>query len=252
MIKLHHFIIACLISGICLAAYAAPASAGDESRHQTLGSDPDVYRVEIRGLKYFFVFKRVRDSGGYSSTGNRFWEGELEWIKIYLEADGQKHSRKEFANDLRVDSRWGSGGKLRVRRGEAVKFGDTEFGAKAGTVLWVHANKSRPGNATEVWFEITTKGAGCIIPGGSCENRGRNTNRLVFELPVFETPPPMDCGRENTFQIRTTNNLYPYSMMIEDRERVPNSSSPSRDVPPEAIMLFPFQATICIASTRLP
>jgi hypothetical protein len=140
----------------------------------------------------------------------------MNWVEISLETARQFHRRKEFANDLisELSNRRGANGILSVRKNDIVQFYATEIGAEEN-VFWIHVAKSRPSLPTEVELKITVSGAGCSEPGGRCQT----INRVIFYIPVFETPPPMTCERENTFQIRSHAAVNAF-MTVENMESI--------------------------------
>lgn len=247
-------------AGLCAATTLCVSSAavGQETvANHTLGSGPNVYRVEVRNLHFLEVLE-AGDSDGV---------GELHELGIQLQSFnpdlGHQSHRQEF-----------SGTQLYILNGGGIVSGRRNFPIRVGqrvyttndprrndvTQMWVHvysnpndaAYNSRLSNGRAiVTLSIEARELDCA--GQRVCSRGNSgTVRVNFEIPEFTGPPSNRCGPDNTFLLAPTDG----ELQITGLSRTTvfsNTNSHSwylgTNHKKGGPRLQPFNADICIAST---
>ena len=248
------------IGALLIFFVAMPAIAKPIVKH-TLGSGPNVYRVEIRNLDRFKVLE----------TGDTDGTGELHELNVQLKSynpdyntqyDGFNQKTPFFFN---TRSNTGAGsGNLEVRVGDHVKLSGHR--PPSGTTQsWVHAystaedaRDTRPYSNGRIELEVHALELDCTGQR-VCRRNSQGNVTVSFKIPEFSSPPPTVCGRTNTFRLEplddglhirgitgTTVRSYtpgvqvldPFWLLLKHKKGGPR--------------LMPFNADICIASTVAP
>lgn len=222
-----------LIAGMLMLTDTSFAR-GVESSH-TLGSGPDVYRIEVRNLTKLEVME----------TGDSDGTGELHEVVISLYRGYQSHSKSENAtpgflyNDTTNDG--GNHAYLNVRKGNRVIL----HGRANHDNLWIHAKtEDRSGARSRIHMSVRARELDCARKR-VCKRGGRGGFYMTFIIPNFATPPSTRCGPENTFKLTRIDD----EIGISGLDDVTNHSSNIISGTGDRIILRPLEADICIAST---
>lgn len=243
-----------LATTIPLFALMAPSYALEKQSVQTLGSNTDVWRVELRNLERFLAM----------SSGDRDGVSELYKIKIELKApQGQFHSVTEENPFLSING--GSRSRknsIDVRRGDRVFLERLEPGRTDTYNLWVHSKQRAQGDASapQINFQIETSARELDCTGNRVCNRGSTaTSTYYFNLPV-PAVRSQTCNPGNSYRIRPVNggtiSLVPMTPTAAGIRRNVETARPinNRGAPTDNGLVGPHLAIqsgdICIASTR--
>jgi len=241
--------IAGILSGFILAStsYAADQRYG---RH-TLGSAPDVYRIELRNLTQFEVMH----------TGDPDSSGELHKVNIELYAGpykyasrDQHHGFDEYGMNFQTPStrKRGNNAYHSINKGEVISYGGRRKPQEQRN-LWVHIKKDGS------WLgglQIKTRELDCAKQK-VCRRGNDGTFYFNFRIPYFTSPPPTTCGPSNTFPLATAFEFprKPRSLDIIDLQSYGSSGEAwgnlKRRGEDRGAILKPINGEICIASTRL-
>ncbi len=247
------------LGALALLSFGMPPSAVARTTEQNkmLGSAPDVYRIEIRNLSLFKVLETGDDDG----------IGELDRMRVSLRSysgnapPGNKEQSDAYTEDqLTLYNRTLNSGTsqnpVEVRVDDFVTFGGRAV-ATGERNLWIHSRRVRPnGELVRVILLVSAHERDCA-GNRSCRRGSDGAVWIDFEIPEFAAPPSQTCGPSNTFKMqpvdeqlqiigidgatvgtRSRSALYVFPLLTKHKRGGPR--------------LMPFNADICIASTKLP
>lgn len=243
------------ITAAAIATVSTQGMANERASHQTLGSGPDVYRVEVRNLNRLVVLE-AGDSDGV---------GELHELAIELRAydqvAGMQHDRLTF-----------SGTELYLINEGGIVGGDRYFPARVGqhvftatdrsqndiTQMWIHVNTGAEPTAYDTVGRVSlTVAAEELDCAGQrvCNRRSNGKVIIDFQIPEFTRRPSNRCGPDNTFRLEPLDGEIQISG-LSGTSVFSHTSSESWylgvDHQAGGPRLIPFNAEICIASTIRP
>lgn len=243
------------MSAFCVLSSAV---ARTTEQNQTLGSAPDVYRIEIRNLTLFKVLE----------TGDSDGTAELDRLVVTLssysgnippgnrvQADGYTEDQATIYNRTRNSGAGANPVEVKVDdfvtfAGRAVPQGTRD--------LWIHSRRTRlpTGGLVPVILRVSAHERDCT--GNRKCGRGSSGNVWIeFNIPEFTVPPSTDCNASNTFKMQPVDdqlqiigisgaNVGSYAA---NTKRAFNLLTKHKK---GGVRLMPFNADICIASTKLP
>ena len=248
--------------GFLTAATLLATLPANAQERKTLGSGPDVYRVEIRNMDRFKVLE----------TGDNDGVGELHEMSVRL-ASYHPDSRDQYdafrqRSPLLYNSRTGKSGgfgNLEIKVGDHVRLGGHRPPRDA-TELWIHAYSNpddpeynRTGNNNGlVTLEVSATELDCAGQR-VCRRNCKGTTTISFRIPDFAERPSNRCGPANTFRLEPLDDEVQISGLSNARVRSRANRRPVND--PFFLLLrhkkggprlMPFNLDICIASTVKP
>ena len=243
------------LTAIATSTVGMPVMASERTSHQTLGSGPDVYRVEIRNL-YRLEVLEAGDSDGV---------GELHELTIELQAfdqgAGGQYDRLKFSGtELYLIN---EGGIVGGTRYFPIRVGDHVFTANDRTQnnttqMWVHVDTGAEPTAYDtvgqVRLSVVAQELDCVGQR-VCSRRSNGKVIIYFRIPEFTSRPSNRCGPDNTFRLEPLDG----EIQISGLSNTSVFSNTSReswflgvDHNSGGPRLMPFNAEICIASTIRP
>lgn len=245
--------------GLCSVALmsATPAVANDAREKQDYRSGENIYRVEIRNLKWLQILE----------TGDSDGEGELHELIVQLSAhnpensaqfDGIKYTGTQLYS-LNNGGIVGGRRNMPIRVGQRLKLEqDQRQGNK--TQMWVHAysnpaeaSYAEPysGNGGPIKLSFDALELDCT---GQRVCRRNNTGKVTisFKIPEFNTPPSNQCGPSNTFRLEPLDGELQVSGLPEtfvSSHTTSNSWYLGTKHKTGGPRLQPFNIDICIART---
>ena len=242
------------ITAALLSTFGTLAMTEERNSRHTLGSGPDVYRVEVRNLHRLEGLQ----------TGDSDGVGELHSLRISLAA--YNDNARTQTDDLAY-----SGTELYSINEGGIVSGTRYFPFRVGqhvslsnngaqndrTQMWVHVDENSGSTSSgrgQVSLSIFAEELDCAGQR-VCNRRGRGTFSITFELPEFNTRPSNRCGPDNTFWLGTVDGELQISGV--SNSSVWTSTSSERfflgiDYKGSGPILRPINAEICVASTIKP
>lgn len=242
------------ITAAVLSALSTTAMAEQRTSRHTLGSGPDVYRVEVRNLHRLEALQ-VGDSDGV---------GELHSLRIalgtYDNTAGEQNDALRFTGTELYSINEGGiiGGTQYLPIGIGQHVSLSNDGSQNDTTqMWVHVNTA-PGSYgnsnARVSLRIDAEELDCALQR-VCSRRGNGALSISFDMPEFATRPSNRCGPDNTFWLGTVDG----ELQISGLSNSPVWSGTHRDswfkgvdFKGDGPVLRPINAEICIASTIRP
>jgi hypothetical protein len=241
--KMRSGLVAGMIAALSFAS--TPAIAQQRTSNHTLGSGPDVYRVEVRNLNRFEVLE-AGDSDGV---------GELHEMKISLYSFNQADTVRFTGTELYLLNEGGIVGGDRyfpIRVGQHV-FTETDRRPDDTTQMWVHVDAATETTNT-VYLGVSGQELDCVGQR-VCGRRSNGSVTIHFTIPDFSRRPSNVCGPDNTFRLEPLDGEIQISGLSGTSVwSGTNSESWYLGFDHEAggPRLRPFNAEICIASTIRP
>ena len=236
-----------IFTGILSLLVAIPAVAKQRDIH-TLGSAPNVLRVELRNLDQFRVLQ----------TGDPNSSGELHKVEVVLESrngfisgNEQYHSYETPSLQLLNTStrKVGSNANLEINKDNWLSYGGRRV-APGTRNLWVHAKDmsndvysgGSPARNNDIAIRINARELDC--KGQRVCNRGDTGSFIIhFPLPRFTSPPPTSCGPSNTYRLT----------LVDDEIRLIGiNGSTTGSYKKTGPILQPRNGELCVASTVAP
>jgi hypothetical protein len=236
-----------IFTGILSLLVVIPAVAKQRDIH-TLGSAPNVLRVELRNLDQFRVLQ----------TGDPKSSGELHKVEVVLESRNGSISGSEQYHSLETPSvqllnnsthKLGGTGNLEIRKDDWITYGGRRV-APGTRNLWVHAkdmsndvySNGTPARNNDIAIRVNARELDC--KGQRVCNRGDNGSFIIhFPLPRFTSPPPTSCGPSNTYRLT----------LVDDEIRLIGiNGSTTGSYKKTGPILQPRNGELCIASTVAP
>lgn len=233
--------------GVLSALLVTPVLAKQRDIH-TLGSAPNVLRVELRNLDRFRVLQ----------TGDPKSSGELHKVEVVLESrngfvsgNEQYHSYETPSIQLLNTSthKLGGTGNLEINKDNWITYGGRQL-APGTRNLWVHAkdmsnevySNGSPARNNDIAIRVNARELDC--KGQRVCNRGDTGSFIIhFPLPRFTSPPPTSCGPSNTYRLT----------LVDDEIRLIGiNGSTTGSYKKTGPMLQPRNGEVCIASTVAP
>lgn len=228
------------------------------SQNKTLGSAPDVYRIEIRNLSLFKVLE----------TGDNDGTAELDLLRVELssysgsEPPVTTRQYDQYVEDQttlfnRTTNAGAGPSPMGIRVNDFVIFGGRAVPAGARN-LWIHSRRVRKpsGGLAPITLSVSSHERDCT--GDRNCRRGSNGNvSIEFTIPEFSVPPSQDCNASNTFKMMPVDDQL--QIIGIEGVKVSTFGKPGFSAFPLLTKhkkggprLMPFNADICIASTKLP
>ena len=244
---IHHNYSKIIFTSILSLLVAIPVSAKQRDVH-TLGSAPNVLRVELRNLDQFRVLQ----------TGDPNSSGELHKVEVVLESrngfvsgNEQYHSYETPSIQLLNTSthKLGGTGNLEIHKDNWITYGGRRV-APGTRNLWVHAKDmsndvypgGNPARNNDIAIRINARELDC--KGQRVCNRGDTGSFIIhFPLPRFTSPPPTSCGPSNTYRLTLVDN---------EIRLIGINGSTTGSYKKTGPILQPRNGEVCIASTVAP
>lgn len=242
------------MTAAALSTFSTLAMADQRTSRQTLGSGPDVYRVEVRNLHRVEALQ----------TGDSDGVGELHNLRIKL-STYDSEARNQF-DEISL-----SGTDLYLIHESGIVSGTHYYPIRVGQHVSLSHNGS-PQDSTQMWVHVNTAADSSYDGGGHvslsvyaeeldcagqrvCGRRGKGTFSISFEIPEFTVRPSNRCGPDNTFWMGTVDG----ELQVSGLSNGPvwsNTNSRSLlggiNYKGSGPILRPINAEICIASTIRP
>lgn len=243
------------ITAAAILTVSTPVMASERISQQTLGSGPDVYRVEVRNL-YRLEVLEAGDSDGVGELH----ELTIELTNYDLEVGGQYDRLKFSGTELYLINKGGIVGGTRhfpIRVGQHV-FTANDRRRNNTTQMWVHVNTGAEPTAYDtvgrVRLSVSAEELDCAGQR-VCNRRSNGRVTIDFKIPEFTSRPSNRCGPDNTFRLEPLDGEIQISGLSNTTVfSSTGSESWYLGINHEAggPRLSPFNAEICIASTIRP
>ncbi|MHA6332813.1 hypothetical protein ACXYL9_03945 [Qipengyuania sp. CAU 1752] len=248
----------CFLGALAVLSLGMPpaVSARTTYDNQTLGSAPDVYRIEIRNLSLFKVLE----------TGDNDGTAELDTVRVTLSSYSgseppvgvQEDQYTEDQTTLfnRTTNSGAGTSPVGIRVDDFVTFAGRAVRADARN-LWIHSRRTRKpsGELVPITLSVFASERDCA-GNRNCSRGSHGAVSIQFTLPDFPVPPSTECNSSNTFKMMPVDDQLKI-IGIEDStvfsyakpgfSRFTLLTKHKKGGP----RLMPFNADICIASTKL-
>lgn len=242
----------CILFGVFGLSFVCITPDVGARTQQTLGSAPDVYRVEVKNLNRFVVLE----------AGDTDGVGELYELRVSLEGgdvtNRQSHDYTERAGQSRrlvnrSTNDTGNNTYLNITVGDHITFG----GHLRNRDLWIHSKRVNSNDYTNP-IQLRVRATELDCAGSRvCNRRSVGEVSVSFTIPDFRTPPSNICGPDNSFDLV----LIDEELAIPGLDNVEVNSHATGDTRVLQVLtqhktggprLRPSSANICIASTVRP